>query len=100
MKSSETAEADHVEVQAELQRPRHDPRQDEEFLEGLPDAVVVVDLQTNLIVALNHMTTIVMGFTQEDVAAGLVARRLAPPDEFKRMGEMSVAFIRRGLPRV
>ncbi len=84
---------------AEILRLRNEVQQYEEFLEGLPDAVVVIDLTSNQVVAINHMTTIVMGFTAEDVAAGLSAARLAPLEEFQRMNEISHEFIKQGLEK-
>lgn len=84
---------------AEILRLRHELQQYEEFLEGLPDAVVVIDLTSNEVVAMNHMTTIVMGFTVEDVADGLSAKRLAPADEYARMSGISRDFIQLGLEK-
>ncbi|OAI41238.1 hypothetical protein AYO38_04210 [bacterium SCGC AG-212-C10] len=82
---------------ADIERLRHDLQQFQEFLEGMPDAIIDIDLRTLKVVAINHMTTIVTGFTAEDVAAGLHAHRLAPPEENARMTEISLGFIRRGL---
>lgn len=78
---------------------RHALQQVDEFIEGLPDAIVDIDLRTMMVVRINHMTTIIAGFTQEDVDAGLHAFRLAPLEEALRMNEINQGFIREGLER-
>lgn len=83
----------------ELGRLRLELQQFQEFLEGLPDAVLDIDLRSLHVVTINHMVTIVMGFTQDDIAAGLHAHRLARPEENARMTEISGAFIRDGLAK-
>lgn len=77
----------------------HELRQLDEFIEGLPDAIVDIDLLTMSVVRINHMTTIIAGFTQDDVDAGLHAFRLAPLEEALRMNEINQGFISAGLER-
>ena len=86
-------------TQAELARLRLEVRQYQEFLDGLPDALIEIDLKTTRILAINLMTTILMGFTVEDVERGIDARDMATPAEIGRMVELSRAFIRSGLER-
>jgi len=83
----------------ELGRLRHELQQFQEFLEGMPDAVFEIDLQTLRVLAINHMMTVVTGFTHEDVAAGLDARLLARPGESERMAAISSEFIRDGMAK-
>ena len=86
-------------VQAELARLRLEVRQHQEFLDGLPDALIEIDLKTTRILAINTMTTILMGFTPEDVERGIDARDVATPAEIARMVSISAAYIRAGLER-
>lgn len=78
---------------------RHELQQLDEFIEGLPDAIVDIDLQTMNVVRINHMTTIIAGFTQEDVDNGLHAFKLAPLEEALRMNQINQGFIQEGLQR-
>ena len=82
---------------ADLTRLSHELRQFQEFLDGLPDAIVDIDLNSSRVTAINRMTTIVLGYTQEHIDAGLDAFRLAPPEEALRLAEVSAGYIRRGL---
>ena len=78
-------------------RLSHDLRQFQEFLDGLPDAVIDIDLQSFRVSAINRMTTIVLGYAQGDVEAGLSALSLASPEEAHRLAHVSATHIRQGL---
>lgn len=49
------------ELLAELARLCLQVRQNQEFLDGLPDALIEIDLKTTRVMAINVMTTILMG---------------------------------------
>ncbi len=81
----------------EVERLRHAVQQHEEFIDGLPDALIDLDLKTGSVDAINLMTTAVLGYTRVDVEAGLHGSRLAHPAELARMAELSGDFIRKGM---
>jgi PAS domain S-box-containing protein len=91
--------ADEPQPGTEIRRLSHQLQQLQEFLDGLPDAILDIDLATNRVTAINTMTTIVMGFTQADLTEGLHAFALAAPEESRRLAELSRAYIVRGLER-
>jgi PAS domain S-box-containing protein len=84
-------------VDLDVARLAHDLRQFQEFLDGLPDAIIDIELKSGRVSAINRMTTIVLGYGQEDVDAGLDAFALAPPDEAQRLAQVSAQYIQRGL---
>lgn len=84
-------------VGRDLTRLAHELRQLQEFLDGMPDAMLDIELATNRVTAINRMTTIVLGYTPEDVSSGLNAATLATPAETLRLAEISRGFIRRGM---
>lgn len=57
-------------MQAELARLRLEVRQYQEFLDGLPDALIEIDLKTTRILAINIMTTILMGSRSKTLSEG------------------------------
>jgi PAS domain S-box-containing protein len=83
----------------DIQRLSHELHQLQEFLDGLPDAMFDIDFATNRVSAINTMMTIVMGYTREDIDAGLPAFQLAPPDEARRFAERSQKYIAAGIVR-
>ncbi len=93
MTEREVAEHPHE----ELARLRHRVSQLEEFIHGLPDAMIDLDLHTGVVIAVNNMTTIVLGYTPEDVVAGLPGSSICSPEELLRMTRISAGFIARGM---
>ncbi|MBK6661823.1 MAG: hypothetical protein IPG47_03410 [Thermoflexaceae bacterium] len=57
----------------------------DQFRDHLPDALVEADIATTRLTYLNHMATLLFGYTPEDVAAGLEGTRLLGPEAAARV---------------